>query len=63
MARYAADDERMIASVLHELVDSGLLFRSGSGALAFYRAAKPEEIPLRRPARRSSSSLPTRNGD
>lgn len=45
LARFAADDERLVRGVLRELVDSGVVFRSGSGTGTFYRAARPEEIP------------------
>jgi DNA-binding MarR family transcriptional regulator len=42
--RFARDEERQLSSVLHDLVESGLVFRSGSGAQAAYRAASEAEL-------------------
>jgi hypothetical protein len=42
--RFAADGELQITAVLHDLCDSGLLFCSGSGKHAVYRAASDEEL-------------------
>lgn len=45
LSRYSTDDDRLVRGVLRELVDSGLVFRSGSGDGTFYRAARPDEMP------------------
>jgi protein-L-isoaspartate O-methyltransferase len=42
--RFARDEERQLLSVLHDLVESGLVFRSGSGPQAAYRAASEAEL-------------------
>src|SRR6185295_15446662 len=42
--RFARDDERQLLSVMHDLIESGLVFRSGSGARAVYRAASDAEL-------------------
>jgi hypothetical protein len=44
LARFHRDSEGVVASILHDLVDSGLVFCSGSGARAVYRVASAEEI-------------------
>ncbi|MDQ2644514.1 MAG: hypothetical protein M3020_11905 [Myxococcota bacterium] len=41
--RFRYDDEASVRGVLNDLVDSGMVFRTGSGARKAYRAAKPEE--------------------
>jgi hypothetical protein len=41
--RFRNDDEVSVRGVLNDLVDSGMVFRTGSGARKTYRAAKPEE--------------------
>lgn len=41
--RFARDEERQLLAVLHDLIESGLVFRSGSGARAVYRAASEVE--------------------
>jgi hypothetical protein len=38
LARFSSDDEAAVAAVLHDLVTSGLLYASGSGAATLYRA-------------------------
>ena len=43
LRRFAADDSAAVAAVLRDLVSSGLVFRSGQGDRAVYRAATPEE--------------------
>jgi hypothetical protein len=45
LARFAADEEAVVRGVLSDLVDSGLLFRTGAGDRASYRAARPDELP------------------
>ena len=42
--RFYRDDETLVRGVLHDLVESGLIFCSGSGAECAYRAATNEEI-------------------
>lgn len=42
--RFARDDEQLLGSVLHDLVESGLVFKSGSGANSVYRAAREGEL-------------------
>ncbi len=46
LRRFGADDEDSVRGVLHDLVDSGLLFRTGRGDGRTYRAAAPEDLPL-----------------
>jgi hypothetical protein len=41
---FARDDDALVRSVLQDLTDSGLVFRSGARAAVVYRAATPEEI-------------------
>jgi predicted transcriptional regulator len=43
LARFVNDDESTVRGVLHDLVDSGILFRSGRGDATSYRAAGPED--------------------
>ena len=40
---FAADDPQSIGAVLKDLCDSGLLYRTGSGSAARYRAVPEEE--------------------
>jgi hypothetical protein len=42
--RFARDEERQVLSVMHDLIESGLVFRSGSGMRAVYRAASEAEL-------------------
>jgi protein-L-isoaspartate O-methyltransferase len=44
MERFPRDDERQILSVAHDLIESGLVFRSGSGGQAVYRVATDVEL-------------------
>ncbi len=44
MQRFLRDDERQVSSVLFDLTQSGLVFASGSGDHAVYRAASEEEL-------------------
>jgi len=44
LARFPRDDERQLLSVLADLIESGLVFRSGAGARAVYRAASDTEL-------------------
>lgn len=43
LARFSRDDDRVVRSVLRDLVDSGLLFRTGKGSQAAYKAATPAD--------------------
>lgn len=45
LRRFSADDETVVRGVLRELVDSGLVFRSGTGDSTFFRTARPDEYP------------------
>jgi hypothetical protein len=45
LSRFSGDDEATVRGVLKDLVDSGLLFRSGRGDLMTYRATAPEDGP------------------
>src|SRR5688572_23294660 len=42
--RFARDEERQLMSVVHDLIEGGLVFRSGSGAQAVYRAASEADL-------------------
>jgi hypothetical protein len=42
--RFSRDEERQLLSVVHDLIESGLVFRSGSGAQAVYRAATEADL-------------------
>lgn len=44
LTRFKADEEVIVAGVLKDLVDSGLLFRSGRGDTATYKAASVEDL-------------------
>lgn len=46
LTRFKRDDEALVRGVLHDLTDSGLIFRSGSGANAVYRVASEDELGL-----------------
>jgi hypothetical protein len=46
LARFRNDDALTVRGVLHDLVDSGMVFRSGRGPRTAYRAATPEEMDL-----------------
>lgn len=52
--RFKHDDETQLRSVLHDLVDSGLVFSSGSNAGAIYRCTTAKE---RRALERASGGL------
>lgn len=43
LARFSGDDEVVVRAVLRDLVDSGMLFRSGRGDFSTYRAATPTQ--------------------
>jgi hypothetical protein len=45
LARFSGDEDAVVRSVLNDLVDNGLLFRTGAGERTSYRAARPEELP------------------
>jgi hypothetical protein len=44
LERFSSDDETLVRGVLYDLTESGLVFCSGSGASAAYRAATAEEL-------------------
>lgn len=44
LRRFARDDERVVRAVLHDLVDSGMVFQSGRGDQTAYRAREAEEL-------------------
>ncbi|HEX6245670.1 MAG TPA: hypothetical protein VFZ61_32320 [Polyangiales bacterium] len=44
LSRFARDGEIEVSSVLHDLTESGLVFCSGSGRNAVYRAATDDEL-------------------
>ncbi|HVW27284.1 MAG TPA: hypothetical protein VHC69_18085 [Polyangiaceae bacterium] len=44
--RFQRDEEAKVRGVLSDLVDSGLVFRTGRGDATVYRVAKAEELPL-----------------
>jgi Winged helix DNA-binding domain len=46
MTRFRNDDSAAVRAVLRDLVDSGMLFRSGQGEATIYRAATAEELRL-----------------
>src|SRR5260221_4948534 len=46
LRRFASDDERIVRAVLSDLVDGGVVFRSGRGDHTTFRAAGPDEIAL-----------------
>jgi predicted transcriptional regulator len=46
LLRFSGDDEATVRSVLTDLVDTGMVFRSGRGTKTTYRAARPEERAL-----------------
>jgi hypothetical protein len=43
--RFRADEDKLVRGVLRELVDAGLVFRSGTGSTAFFRVARVDEVP------------------
>ncbi len=44
LERFKADGELEVSAVIHDLTESGLVFCSGSGKAAVYRAANDEEL-------------------
>jgi hypothetical protein len=44
LARFGIDDEALVRGVLKDLVDSGLVLRSGRGDRTVFRAARPDEF-------------------
>jgi hypothetical protein len=49
LLRFRQDDEASVRAVLADLVDSGVVFKTGRGAHTTYRAAKAEEYRLAEP--------------
>lgn len=46
LARFRNDEEATVRGVLRDLVDSGMLFKTGRGDLTTYRAATPDEAAV-----------------
>jgi hypothetical protein len=46
LRRFAHDDEVKVRGVLRDLVDSGLVYRTGRGDSTIYRAASPDDYSL-----------------
>jgi hypothetical protein len=44
LRKFHRDDEELVRGVLHDLVESGLVFRSGKGTSARYRSARGSEL-------------------
>ncbi len=44
LLRFVRDDESVVRSILHDMVESGLLTRQGRGDATAYRAADPDEV-------------------
>ncbi len=44
LERFAHDDDAQVRAVLHDLVESGLVFRAGRGLDAVYRAVDPDDV-------------------
>ncbi len=44
LARFQRDDQDSVKSILHDLVESGLVFATGTRADDVYRAASPDEL-------------------
>jgi hypothetical protein len=44
LERFSGDDDGLVRSVLHDLRDSNLVFQSGQGAQAVYRAVSDDEL-------------------
>jgi len=44
LGRFSADDDGLVRSVLHDLRDSNLVYQSGQGAQAVYRAVSDDEL-------------------
>ncbi len=44
LIRFKRDDEAIVRGVLHDLTESGMVFCSGSGSSAVYRAVSEEEL-------------------
>jgi len=44
LGRFSRDDAAVVASVLKDLTDSGLVYRAGKGTSAVYRAANPSDF-------------------
>lgn len=55
--RFAHDDPQVLASVLHDLVEGGLVFRTGAGPGTLYRAADERDLALTDPAGDGAEAL------
>jgi len=54
LERFARDEPLLVRGVLHDLTESGLVFCSGSGPTAVYRAVSPDELEALRSTRAGS---------
>ena len=50
LERFSRDDDAQVKAVLHDLVESGLVFRAGRGLEAVYRAVDPDDALALDPA-------------
>ncbi len=50
LERFSRDDDGQVRAVLHDLVESGLVFRAGRGLEAVYRAVDPDDALALDPA-------------
>lgn len=55
--RFAHDDSQTLGSVLHDLVESGLVFRTGSGNNTLFRAADERDLILTDPRGEGAEAL------
>lgn len=46
MERFARDDEQLVRAVIHDLVESGFVYRTGRGNSKAFRAADPAEMEV-----------------
>jgi len=45
LKRFSGDEDAVVRGVLNDLVDQGLLYRTGASDRTSYRAARPDELP------------------
>jgi hypothetical protein len=57
LARFHRDDEQIVRGVLQDLVDSGLVFRSGRGASSSYRGATRADLEHARSSARDPDGV------
>ena len=51
LARFVEDEDKLVRGVLHDLTETGLVFCSGAGSSAVYRAATADELQYMRQRR------------